>query len=306
MSSVTVVGGGRIGLSLAVELPATKLFERVTVVGRRPCPAFLSGHADVRYLRMDDADRLSAACGAADEPACLMFCVPDDVLSATAAAWSRDLVREGHEVGVALHTSGFHGAEALAPLRRAGTAVGSWHPLVALPEPRKGALEGVSVGLEGDAAAVALGERLARALEMRVVRIRSGEKARYHAAAVFASNYLVACLSVASRELEASCEGAPGVDLLLPLARSALDGVAGAGLIAGATGPLVRGDSGTVAGHLAALDPTTASLYRALAAELLDRLEKPLGADVVRTLRTALGPEELGGDRAGPGGNPRE
>ncbi|MFQ5678876.1 MAG: Rossmann-like and DUF2520 domain-containing protein [Gemmatimonadota bacterium] len=290
MSSLTIVGAGRVGLSLAADLAATKLFPTVTVVSPGPRPAFLSRYPEIGYARLADEGSASAGAEAVD-PACLLFCVPDDVLSGAAAAWADRPSRSETPVEVALHTSGYHGAEVLAPLRREGAAVGSWHPLVAFAEPREGAFEGISVGLEGDEAAVALGEGLSRALRTRVIRVRSGEKARYHAAAVFASNYLVACLAVAARELEGASEGAPGPDHLLPLARSALEAITGVGLRSGLTGPLVRGDAATVAGHLRALDPGTASLYRALAKQLLDLVEERLDEPTRHALREAAGVE---------------
>lgn len=283
------MGAGRMGVSLAAELARGGPFRRVRLAGRSPePPRVLRAMSGVRYLALPDGWGPAPAALAAAAPDCVLFCVPDDALAEAGARWAAALAEAGVRLRVALHTSGFHPAEALAPLRGVGAAVGSWHPLVAVAEPRLGAFRGIAVGIEGDPAAAGLGEEIARALGARPLRVRAGEKARYHAAAVFASNHLLACLAVALRELGSSVEGEVALEDLLPLARSALDAAEEAGLAKGATGPLVRGDVRTVAGHLRSLDPGAASLYRALAAELLRQVEPRLPGEARRALRELL------------------
>lgn len=309
-----LVGPGRLGLSLAADLAAAGLVEAPVVVGRRPdAPPFLARRVPAaRYLAATPGARAAGAPSAgADEgdgpagvpsaealarafdgrPAdALFFAVPDDALAPAAAAWAAVYARSDLPApGVVLHTSGFHGSEALAPLAEAGASPGSWHPLTAIAAPRRGAFRDRSVGIEGRGAAVALAEALAEAVGARPVRVRRGEKARWHAAAVFASNCLVACLSVAAREAAAASDGA-GLTDLLPLARSALEEVAERGLPEGLTGPVARGDAGTVAGHLLALDPVAAALYRLLAEELLSVAGPRLDEERRRALRAALAP----------------
>lgn len=273
---LVVVGSGRIGLSLAADLSREGPFDGVTVAGPAgDRPPFLAPRPEVGYLPLEGAGRRPPTTALADlappgAAGCvLLFCVPDDRLAGAARTWSA-VARRGSTspVRVALHTSGFHPGEVLAPLRDAGASVGGWHPLVALPAPRTGAFRGIAVGVEGDREAVVVAERIAAAVGARPLRVEADRKARYHAAAVFGSNYLLACLAVALRELRRSARGDAGIRDLLPLARSALDGI-GEELADAVTGPLARGDVGTVRGHLNALDPAAASLYRALAAELL-------------------------------------
>lgn len=274
---LVVVGPGRVGISLALAAADAGSPERVVIVGRGPDrPPGLGSRPDVRYVSGGEATALLSRRPLPH----VAFCVPDDRLHDVVHEWaarageaapadpSAAAAAEGGSAPVALHTSGVHPADLLAPLRAAGWAVAGWHPLVAIARPRADAFSGVSVGVEGDPRGRELAAGLAAALGARPLRIATCEKARYHAAAVFASNHVAACLGVALRELRGS--GADGAVLedLLPLARSALHALESAGIPGGLTGPAVRGDAGTVRRHLDALDPRTGGLYRALNEEL--------------------------------------
>jgi predicted short-subunit dehydrogenase-like oxidoreductase (DUF2520 family) len=168
--------------------------------------------------------------------------------------------------------SGALGVEALAPLAESGAPVGSMHPLAAISDPVAGAerLRGAWFALEGDAAATDAAERVVATLGGRVLRLAPGGKALYHAAAVFASNYLVTLLAVAERLMaEAGAGGEEGREALQGLAAGALAGVGERGVVEALTGPVARGDTGTVALHLARLSPPDALLYSVLARETL-------------------------------------
>jgi predicted short-subunit dehydrogenase-like oxidoreductase (DUF2520 family) len=100
--------------------------------------------------------------------------------------------------------------------------------------------------------------------------VADSDRAVYHAAAVFASNYLVALLAEAVRLLEQSgWTEKEAVRGLVPLAEGALANVAKRGPTAALTGPIRRGDAETVRRHLEALaeahsDPRLGHLYRML------------------------------------------
>jgi predicted short-subunit dehydrogenase-like oxidoreductase (DUF2520 family) len=301
---VAVVGAGRIGLSLAADLIEAGSFGSVSIIGRATDPpAILAGLRHVRYesLEKSTPDEILKA---APLPDTFVFAVPDDSLSAVVDQWVEALSirrsRDGSQLALALHTSGLHSAELLAPLRALGAVVASWHPLVAVARPRRGAFRGISVGIEGDPAAVDRAAELARQIGARSLRVEPDRKALYHAAAVFGSNYVVACLSIALRQLKESCIDEVDLPDLLPLARSAVENLVGGELAEGATGPLVRGDEGTVARHLEALDPAGRSLYRALAGELLhaagDRLSPATSERIARILESGAEPDDERGE----------
>lgn len=291
---VAVVGPGRVGRSLAAAL--SEAGRPVTVRGRasQPPPS-LASLPGVAY-------RQGAPSASAGPPApTVVFCVPDDVLSEVAGAWAGSAALPAGETAspeaVALHTSGVHAADALSAMRDSGWEVAAWHPLTALAEPRADAFRGVPFGVEGDGAAVERARELTRTVGGRPLRLEAGAHPRYHASAVFASNFLVACLSVATRELSAATGGAGSLEDLLPLARAAVDNLAGEGLAAGATGPLTRGDAGTVRRHLEALPEASAELYRGLARELLAVVEGRLAPREVEELRRVLRSSRAEGGR---------
>jgi len=261
-------------------------FADVRLIGRsaEPPPAWRSRTS----YHATGSEQVPARLPAPGPVQALILSVPDDSLVSVASSWAAALADQGVRVEVALHTSGFRPAGVLSDLRDIGAAVGSWHPLLALAGPRPDAFRDVTIGLEGDDPALEFGKWMARSVGAKWIRVLPEHKALYHTAAVFGSNFLVASLAVAARLLEQASEQHVGIENLLPLARSAIDNLTQSGIVEGATGPIVRGDDGTVAGHLEALDPGTASLYRALATELLiaagDRIDPETAVRIGRLL----------------------
>jgi predicted short-subunit dehydrogenase-like oxidoreductase (DUF2520 family) len=174
---------------------------------------------------------------------------------------------------VALHSSGALPAEALVALAERGYAVGSLHPLQTVADPAHGAerLRGAFFTFEGDPAARGAAEEIVGAAEGRMLEVHAADKARYHAACVFASNYVVACAAVATRLLAgaANITEADAASALQPLWGGAVSNVDKLGPTEALTGPVRRGDVETIRAHLAALDGTTLELYAELALEAL-------------------------------------
>jgi predicted short-subunit dehydrogenase-like oxidoreductase (DUF2520 family) len=99
--------------------------------------------------------------------------------------------------------------------------------------------------------------------------VAGGSKPLYHAGAVFASNYVVAVLEAALRLFDgAGVDRAAALEPVLALARGTLDNIAKVGIPAALTGPVERGDAGTVRLHVEAIRdraPAMAEAYAALA-----------------------------------------
>jgi predicted short-subunit dehydrogenase-like oxidoreductase (DUF2520 family) len=115
----------------------------------------------------------------------------------------------------------------------------------------------------------AFGESLAEAVGGAPFRLSDEAKPLYHAAAVFASNYLVVVQAVAEELLDRAAVDEP-LAKLAPLARAALDAALEKGPAAALTGPAARGDLGTVSRTMEGLAeraPQIAPLYAALALE---------------------------------------
>jgi predicted short-subunit dehydrogenase-like oxidoreductase (DUF2520 family) len=140
--------------------------------------------------------------------------------------------------------------------------------------------------LEGSPAAIEIGKWIVATLEGRVLMVDPARKPLYHAAAVFASNYLVTVLYAAEKLMvDAGVSRADAAQALGRLAEGALHDVAAAGPEAALTGPIVRGDAETIALHLRRLSPEERPLYSELARTAVEiARRKGLPADAVQRL----------------------
>jgi predicted short-subunit dehydrogenase-like oxidoreductase (DUF2520 family) len=169
------------------------------------------------------------------------------------------------------HCSGALSSAALQAAARQGALTASVHPVRSFADPERVARDfaGTWCGVEGDARALALLAPALNTIGARAVPIDANAKTVYHAASVFASNYLVTVLDTALRAYQAA--GIPeevARELARPLAAETLDNVFRLGARAALSGPIARGDFATVARQQAALDgwdQQAGQLYRALA-----------------------------------------
>ena len=184
-----------------------------------------------------------------------------------------------------LHASGSQDIEVLRPHSPAG----SLHLLTSFPGPEVAIppLEGVPAALSGDPPALEAARQIATSLGMTPFEIR-GDRRLYHAAAVLAGNFTTLLVDAASSLLGAvGVEEEQGAAFLAPLMLASIQQSVDRGPLDALTGPLARGDSETVAGHLHALreqHPETATLYCALARHGINRLRE----------KGRLSPEECG------------
>ncbi|MEN2742444.1 DUF2520 domain-containing protein [Microbacterium sp. X-17] len=116
-------------------------------------------------------------------------------------------------------------------------------------------LDGIGCAVGGRTAeALDVARGLAGLLGMRAFEIADGRRAAYHAAATFASNFLVTLEAAAERLFAAAAPTADGRALLVPLVRRTLENWAAQGPEAALTGPIARGDHETVARQRAAVE----------------------------------------------------
>ncbi len=191
----------------------------------------------------------------------VLLCVPDPAVATVASQLAT------HDSVVVAHCAGSLGLDVLAPHPR----VGSVHPLVALSDRGRGAerLRGAWFGVAGDP----LVERVVEALDGRAVAVADEDRTIYHAAAVVASNHLVALMGQVQR-LAGSVD--VPLEAYLDLAVGALANVVASDPATALTGPVARGDWATVQRHLDALPEAERDAYRVLA-EHAARLVDPDG-----------------------------
>jgi predicted short-subunit dehydrogenase-like oxidoreductase (DUF2520 family) len=285
MKTFSIIGAGRLGTALAAALV------------RRGWKLRLIVDTDARAARASrrlvGAGRTAASVGRASRPGdVVIIAVPDAAVGRVAAS----LAASGPDWSgrTVLHTSGILPAGALGPVRERGARIASLHPVLSIPrkDAPASAFRGIVWGLEGDEPALVTAQAIVRNLGGHVLRLSEKEKPLYHAACALASNALVALTGAAFDLLRAA-----GIDektasaALIPLMQGTLQNVKYLGPREALTGPLSRGDAGTVKKHLEALrgDPGALAVYRALGKQALGlAARRGLPAARVRTLRRLL------------------
>jgi predicted short-subunit dehydrogenase-like oxidoreductase (DUF2520 family) len=166
--------------------------------------------------------------------------------------------------------SGALPAEILAPLKERGAAVGSLHPLQSFASVEQAAanLPGSFFAVQGDDRAIETALKIIEDLGGKPFMIESRDKALYHLGACVASNYLVALVHFAVYIYKAiGMSGEQAVGALMPLLRGTLANIEILVPVQALTGPVARGDLGTIERHLEAirgLEPGLAEFYRTL------------------------------------------
>lgn len=266
MAALNLIGAGHVGRVLGRLLAAQGGFQVQQVLTRSAASAqaavdFIgSGAAVERY------DQLQPA-------AIHVLAVGDDQIAAACAALAQAVPLKG---SVVFHCSGALASGQLQAARDAGALVASVHPIRSFADPAAVAAQfsGTFCGIEGDAAALAVLTPALQAIGAQPVPIDAAAKTVYHAAAVFASNYLVTVLDAALRAYMAAGIPEPVArQMAQPLAAESMANVFRLGAAAALSGPIARGDMATVERQQRAVDQwdaPTGDLYRALVAPTAD------------------------------------
>lgn len=281
--NVTIVGPGRAGTTLAAAL--VRAGHRVTdaaggsEVSRDQFARHIAG------VRMH-ADPLDAVTNAE----LVLVATPDDriedVVDELATA---DRLREGVKV---VHVAGAKGTEVLRRARLAGARVAACHPAQTMPSgpPDPDRLVGVSWAVSAATADRDWAHGLVADLGGTPVDIGDDDRVLYHAALTVGSNAVGAAVAVARQLLMAIGVAEPG-EILHGLVNASAGNVLDRGAVA-LTGPVVRGDTGTLAAHLARLDdelPQLAADYRRLMTVVLSRARPNMEARAASAVDDLLG-----------------
>jgi predicted short-subunit dehydrogenase-like oxidoreductase (DUF2520 family) len=198
-----------------------------------------------------------------------VLAVGDDQIADACAALARAVPLAG---SVVFHCSGALASDQLQAAREAGALVASVHPIRSFADPSAVAAQfaGTFCGIEGDAGALDVLTPALTAIGAQPVPIDASAKTVYHAAAVFASNYLVTVLDAALRAYQAAGIPEPVArQMAQPLASESMANVFRLGAAAALSGPIARGDMATVERQqraVAGWDAGSGDLYQALVA----------------------------------------
>lgn len=244
------IGAGTTGTALAVRL-SQKGWPVVAVSSRT-----LSS-AQKLARRVSNCQAYPTTQELADVAEMVFITTPDDVIAEVCGKV------QWHKGQSVLHCSGAHSVDILEPAKELGAAVGSFHPLQTFADVDQAIknLPGSTFALEAEEPLLSTLKELVHLLNGNWVRLGSGDKVLYHTAAVFACNYLVTLVKLALdlwKDFGVSSKEATRA--LLPLLKGTLNNIDNIGVPDCLTGPIARGDLGTIERHLRALDAKNPSL----------------------------------------------
>ena len=286
--TVAIVGAGRLATFLAVALheagfTITEIVARGSAGSRR--------HA--RSLAAKVGAKTKTVNSALLDATLLWFCVPDGEIQRSAAATAdqlavRTAVHKKHKLRFAFHSSGALLSRALDPLRKAGAAVASVHPLMTFVTGSHPSLTDVPFAIEGDEPAKRVARRIVHQLGGESFSLSASRKAAYHAWATMTSPMLLAFL--VTLEEAARAAGLTRQDARrksLPIISQTLANYSRLGPARSFSGPLVRGDAATVGKHLTVLkkDLGVREVYKALARAAMRGLPVKNREGLLRLLR---------------------
>jgi predicted short-subunit dehydrogenase-like oxidoreductase (DUF2520 family) len=257
--TIALIGPGRVGCAVSKRLhlagyPLSAIISRNRQRGEEACSYIGCGQVLV-------SDQLAKAASAQ----IILLAVPDDHIQ-NLALQLQDSCQLSEQTTL-VHFSGLHSAEIMRHNTSPAMLL-SLHPLLPFADRQKAFrnLRLCPCAIEANSPqALALAEELVTAIGGYSFTLERKKKPLYHAAASIASNYLVTLLA-AARDLLVSCgiEPEQAIPMLLPLVQTSLDNVKDLGPEQGLSGPIVRGDIGTVSDHIEALEngaPELLQLY---------------------------------------------
>ncbi len=250
MLKVGFIGAGTVGTALAVLL-SQKGYRFVGASRRSRASSGKLAKIVSNFHLLDSNQEV------ADTAELVFITTPDDTIATVASEvhW-----RSGQSV---VHCSGADSVDILEPARKAGAMVGGFHPLQTFAGVEQAIenIPGSTFGIEAEEPLLTTLKDMATALGGHWIKLKAGDKVAYHAAAVFACNYLVTLVKMATDLWQTfSIPTDQATEALLPLIKGTLHNIETIGIPQCLTGPIARGDTGTVKKHLDALSEKAPAL----------------------------------------------
>jgi len=276
MPKIGFIGAGTVGTALAVRLKE-RGYPVISVASRS------RSSADKLAASVPGCQPYDKKQAVADVAELVFITTPDDAIALVASE------PEWHKGQSVVHCSGAHSLDILEPATRAGAHAGAFHPLQTFANVAHAIknIPGSTFALEADGELLQTLKNMAQDLDGTWVKLGAGDKVLYHAAAVFACNYLVTLMKMATDLWQTFDVSTPeATRALLPLLRGTLNNLENIGLPNCLTGPIARGDLGTINRHLEALEQSAPALLPTY---------RDLG---LQTIPIALGKGKIDGKRA--------
>jgi predicted short-subunit dehydrogenase-like oxidoreductase (DUF2520 family) len=245
--TIGIIGAGRVGTALAISL-ADSGYSIVAVNSRTLERA--------RSLAERIGSRTAAGPEAVIDASDLtLLTVSDDAIASVASAAAGRLAKRDQSSKAVVHTSGAHSLEVLAGLAALDLMTGSLHPALPVSGSSRVQFEGAAFALEADHPVLLDWlEGIVKTVGGHSFHLNHDQKVLYHTALVMASNYTVSLYAFAEQLLtRVGLSTADADSVLNALIQATMDNLRQHGVPDALTGPLVRGDTGTLRRHLQAL-----------------------------------------------------
>ena len=290
--SIAILGLGKVGRAVGYLLRSAG-YEIRAVAGRSPQRL----REGARFTGGAIFTDFTAAASLTD---CIFITTTDDAIASVCLEITRGgAIRPGKKV---IHMSGAGSLALLAPASQAGAHVACIHPLqsFATVEEAIKNIPGSTFGITAASPEIkSWSEQVVLDLRGTPFSVSDEDKPLYHAAACLASNYFTTLMhSVTTIYGTLGMTPAEALKAFWPLVRGTVHNIETMGTVQALTGPISRGDAGTVAKHLAALRerlPDLLPLYcemgiQTIALGLEKNTLSPEKADTIKTLLKG-GPE---------------
>jgi len=257
MLKLGFIGAGTVGTALAVRL-SSKGYPVVAVSSRSQTSA------ENLALAVNGCRAFAKNQDVADASELIFITTPDDAITTVV---SQIKWYAGQSV---VHCSGADSADILEPARKLGARVGVFHPLQTFANAKQAIenIPGSTFALEAETPLLDTLKDMATALGGHWIELKASDKVIYHTAAVIACNYMVTLVKLATDLWQTfSIPPHQATQALLPLIRGTIHNIDTVGIPQCLTGPIARGDTGTIKKHLDALQkkaPGLLSTYREL------------------------------------------
>ncbi len=257
MLKLGFIGAGTVGTALARRL-REKGYRVVAVASRRQSSAEKLARA------IPGCHAVNGNQSVADTAEFVFITTPDGAIGSVASE-----IKWHHGQSV-VHCSGADSIDILEPARKSGAQAGGFHPLQTFASVQQAIdnIPGSTFAVEAEEPLLSTLKDMATALDGTWIQLKASDKVLYHAAAVIACNYLVTLVKLATDLWQTfNVPTNQAAKALMPLLQGTLNNINNVGIPQCLTGPIARGDSGTIKKHLNALKkvaPSVLSTYREL------------------------------------------
>jgi predicted short-subunit dehydrogenase-like oxidoreductase (DUF2520 family) len=252
MTKIGFIGAGKVGTALAVQL-SNKGYPVVAVASRTMQSAQKLADAVPSCKAYENIQQI------ADIADLIFITTPDDAIEPVVAniKWNKG--------NLVVHCSGAGSLDILDAALKTGAQVGAIHPLQSFANVEQAIknIPGSTFAIEGDGPIVDLLTEIANALDGKAIKLGAGNKVLYHAAAVMACNYFVTLMKLSTDIWQGfGVDSNDAIEALAPLIQGTVNNLINVGLPNALTGPIARGDTGTIQKHIDAFKEKSPELLK--------------------------------------------